>query len=94
MAVLEHLAPQTVLHYFEELCAIPHGSGDTKKISDYCVAFAKSHGLRYVQDGMNNVVIYKPAAPGYEGHPTVILLFHDAAATEIYALSLLDVLPI
>ena len=76
MAVLEHLAPQTVLHYFEELCAIPHGSGDTKKISDYCVAFAKSHGLRYVQDGMNNVVIYKPAAPGYEGHPTVILQGH------------------
>ncbi len=76
MAVLEHLQPKEVLHYFEEICAIPHGSGDTKRISDYCVAFAKAHGLNYVQDGHNNVVIYKPAAPGYEEHPTVILQGH------------------
>lgn len=76
MAVLEHLQPKEVLHYFEEICAIPHGSGDTKRISDYCVAFAKAHELNYVQDEHNNVVIYKPAAPGYENHPTVILQGH------------------
>ena len=76
MAVLEHLQPKEVLHYFEEICAIPHGSGDTKRISDYCVAFAKAHALSYVQDENNNVVIYKPAAPGYETHPTVILQGH------------------
>lgn len=76
MRVLEGLCPQEALYYFEELCAIPHGSRDTKRISDYCVRFAREHGLRYVQDEWNNVVIYKPASKGYEGHPTVILQGH------------------
>ncbi len=76
MRVLEGLRPEAALKYFEELCAIPHGSRDTKRISDYCVRFAKEQGLSYVQDEHNNVVIYKPAAPGYEGHPTVIFQGH------------------
>ncbi len=76
MRVLENLAPSSVLYYFEEICAIPHGSFDTKRISDYCVAFAKERGLRYVQDEHNNVVIYKKATLGYEDHPTVILQGH------------------
>lgn len=76
MRVLENLAPASVMYYFEEICAIPHGSFDTKRISDYCVEFAKKHALRYVQDESNNVVIYKNATPGYENHPTVILQGH------------------
>lgn len=76
MRALEGLRPQEALHYFEELCAIPHGSRDTKRISDYCVRFAQEHGLSYVQDEWNNVVIYKPASKGYEAHPTVILQGH------------------
>ena len=76
MSVLEGLQPAQALHYFEELCAIPHGSRDTKRISDYCVRFAKEHGLRCVQDEHNNVVIYKNGTPGYEDHPTVILQGH------------------
>ena len=39
--------PQALFGYFEDLCAIPHGSGNTKRISDYLVAFAKEHGLEY-----------------------------------------------
>ena len=38
MAILEGLRPQEALHYFEALCAIPHGSRDTKRISDYCLS--------------------------------------------------------
>ena len=76
MRVLERFEPQEALRYFEEICAIPHGSRDTKRISDYCVRFAREHGLRYVQDAHNNVVIYKPGTPGYEEHPTVILQGH------------------
>lgn len=76
MRILEGLRPEAALAYFEELCAIPHGSRDTKRISDYCVRFAQAHRLRYVQDEHNNVVIYKPASPGYEDHPTVILQGH------------------
>lgn len=76
MAVLENLEPKRVFHYFEEICKIPHGSGNTKAISDYLVGFAKEHGLAYVQDESNNVVIYKPATAGYENAPTVILQGH------------------
>ena len=66
MVVLNHLEPQRVFHFFEELCAIPHGSGNTKAVSDWLVDFAKARGLRYVQDQLNNVVIFQDAAPGYE----------------------------
>ena len=76
MKKLTHLHPQRVFHYFEEICGIPHGSGDTARISDYCVAFAKSHGLWYRQDALGNVLIKKPATPGYESHPAVILQGH------------------
>ena len=43
MAILENFEPKNVFHYFEEICGIPHGSGNTKQISDYLVNFAKEH---------------------------------------------------
>lgn len=76
MRALENCEPKRVFYYFEELCKIPHGSGNTKQISDYLVSFAKEHGLEYVQDEMNNVAIYKPATEGYEDAPAVILQGH------------------
>lgn len=74
--MLESLQPQRVFHFFEDLCAIPHGSGNTDAISDYCVNFAAAHGLSCEKDASNNVLIRKPASPGYESHPTVILQGH------------------
>lgn len=65
-----------VFRYFEEICAIPRGSGNMEAVSDYCVAFAKDHGLQAVRDGANNVVIYKPGARGYENARPVILQGH------------------
>ncbi len=76
MRVLEKCKPERVFYFFEEICRIPHGSGNTGEISDYLVDFAKSRNLKYVQDEMGNVVIYKPAAEGYEKAPTVILQGH------------------
>ncbi|MBQ1272971.1 MAG: M20/M25/M40 family metallo-hydrolase, partial [Clostridia bacterium] len=76
MSVLHSFAPQRVLYYFEELCKIPHGSGDTKKISDYCVSVANNLGLWVRQDQFNNVIIKKPASAGYEHHPAVIIQGH------------------
>lgn len=76
MSVLENLHPSAVLSYFEELASIPHGSGNTKAISDYCVDFAQNQGLQYWQDSANNVVIVKPATEGYENVPAVILQGH------------------
>ena len=65
MASLSDLQPTNVFKYFQELCAIPHGSGNTCAISDHLCSFAKEHGLRYVQDEVGNVIIYKPASPNY-----------------------------
>ncbi|MDO5135171.1 MAG: aminoacyl-histidine dipeptidase [Eubacteriales bacterium] len=76
MSVLEMLKPQRVFYYFEEICRIPHGSGNTREISDYLAGFAREQGLAFVQDEKNNVVIYKEAFPGYEEAPTVILQGH------------------
>ncbi len=76
MAVLSGLKPEKVFTYFEEICGIPHGSRDTKRISDYLAEFAKSHNLRYIQDESNNVIIFKDGTPGYEKSPTVILQGH------------------
>ena len=52
---LAGLNPASVFAYFEEICSIPHGSRNTKAISDYLVAFAKARGLRYIHDEVNNV---------------------------------------
>lgn len=76
MRALENCEPKKVFYYFEEICKIPHGSTNTKQISDYLVSFAKEHNLRYIQDEMNNVVIFKDATAGYENAPTVILQGH------------------
>lgn len=76
MSVLDKLQPQCVLRYFEEISAIPHGSGNVSAISDYCVRFAKERGFEHYQDDKGNVVIIKKAANGYEDAPAVILQGH------------------
>ena len=73
---LQGLEPESVFRFFEEICAIPHGSRNTKAISDYLVSFAKAHGLRYRQDESNNVVIFAPGTCGLEDHESVILQGH------------------
>lgn len=70
------LESQRVFDYFEEICAIPHGSRNTKQISDYLAAFAGKHGLTYYQDDANNIVIIKEASAGYENAEPVILQGH------------------
>lgn len=74
--ILKGIAPDRVFFYFESISAIPRGSGNTKAISDYCMRFAEEHGLEAWQDEWNNVLIRKPASPGYEEHPPVILQGH------------------
>ena len=76
MAVLEHLEPRSVFHFFEELCAIPHGSSNTRQISDWLMAFARERKLEAYQDELNNVIIIKEATPGYEHAAPVILQGH------------------
>ncbi len=76
MKKLAGLEPAAVFSYFEEICAIPHGSRNTKMISDYLVKFAQEHGIRYVQDELNNVVMFQEGTCGMENHEPVILQGH------------------
>lgn len=74
--MLECCEPRAVFTVFEELCALPHPSRHTRAVTDYCVRFAQKHGLAYRTDAAGNVVIRKPATPGKEHAPTVILQGH------------------
>ena len=76
MAVLSGLKPERVFYYFEKLCAVPHGSGNTKEISDLCVGFARELGLKYRQEACNNLIIWKDGSCGYENAAPVILQGH------------------
>ena len=76
MAVLSNLEPKRVFEIFESLASIPHGSRNTKAISDWCVKFGEERGLECHQDAANNVILIAPATPGYENAPAVILQGH------------------
>lgn len=76
MRVLEGLEPQKVFYYFEEICGIPHGSGNLDGISSYLARFASDRGLFHIRDAYNNVIIIKEASPGYESVPPIILQGH------------------
>ena len=76
MAVLSGLKPERVFYYFEKLCSVPHGSGNTKQISDLCVGFAKELGLKYRQEACNNLIIWKDGSCRYENAAPVILQGH------------------
>lgn len=71
-----NLQPAKVFKYFEEIAAIPHGSRNTKAISDYLVAFAKAHAIEYYQDASNNVVMIQEATEGYENAEAIIIQGH------------------
>ena len=76
MSALEHLEPKSVFHFFEELCRIPRATFDTKRVSDYCVDFAKERGLECIQDEANNVIIKKAGTAGFENSEPVIIQGH------------------
>ena len=76
MGVLSEHEPKEVLRFFEEICSIPHGSKNIDRISSYLVGFAKERGLKYRQDEMKNVIIWKEGSEGYESSDPVIIQGH------------------
>ena len=76
MSILGHLEPKGVFQYFEEICGIPHGSGNTALMTDYLMKFAADRGIWARRDEIGNVVMRKPATPGYENVPGVIIQGH------------------
>lgn len=54
MGVLENLEPKSVFYFFEEICNIPHGSKNEKKLSDYIVHFAEKRD--FITDKMKRIM--------------------------------------
>ncbi len=71
-----------VLTYFYEISKIPRPSGKEEKIADYLLAFAKDRNLWATRDRANNVLIRKPASPGCENPPAVLLQGHTDMVCE------------
>lgn len=76
MEILYSLSPKEVISKFIEISAIPHGSGNTKALSDYIANFAQKNNYRYIQDSYNNIVIFAEGTEGYKNSETVILQGH------------------
>lgn len=68
--------PEALFHFFEDLSAIPRGSGEEKAVSDWIVAFARERGLEVTQDAAWNVIVRKPGTKGSEDRPPVLLQGH------------------
>lgn len=69
-------------YYFNEISRIPRGSGNEKAVSDYIVSFAEKRGLPWKRDEVWNVIVDKPATPGYESAPTLLLQAHTDMVNE------------
>jgi dipeptidase D len=74
--VLKDLQPQILWKHFSDLCAIPRPSKKEGKAAEFVKEFAIAQGLDYTMDATGNVIIRKPAAPGMEGRPGVVLQAH------------------
>ncbi|MBR5475357.1 MAG: aminoacyl-histidine dipeptidase [Bacteroidaceae bacterium] len=71
-----NLQPKMLFEYFAQICEIPHGSKNEERISQFLQDFGKSLGLETIADAAGNVLIKKPATPGYENRKTIILQGH------------------
>jgi len=76
MKVLSSLEPQSVFGFFEKICSIPHGSGNTQAMSNFIADFASQRNLEYHQDNLGNIIIFKEASEGYENSKPVMLQGH------------------
>ncbi|GHV31251.1 hypothetical protein FACS1894177_05400 [Bacteroidia bacterium] len=76
MSSILDLKPANVWKHFYTLTQIPRPSGHCEKVTEYIEQFGKKLGLETNRDAANNICIRKPATPGYEKKPAVILQSH------------------
>ena len=82
MSTIIDYEPKEVFRFFDEILKIPRGSSKTDKIVAYLLDFAASRGLEATCDETNNVIIRKPATPGYEDSDIIILQAHHDMVCE------------
>ncbi|MEG1700079.1 MAG: aminoacyl-histidine dipeptidase [Alistipes sp.] len=76
MAEITSLEPRIVWEQFDAITRVPRPSKKEGRIIDFLIEFAKAHQIAYKKDAIGNVVMRKPATPGYEERPAVILQAH------------------
>lgn len=76
MGNLSNLKPELLWHYFEQLCSYPRPSKKEQKVVQYVLNAIKELGLEYEQDSFGNILVKKPATPGYENRKKVCLQGH------------------
>ena len=74
--VVDALTPPSVWRHFADLCAIPRPSKGEEALRKHLRTWAAAQGLSIAVDAVGNVLIRKPAAPGYENAPGVVLQSH------------------
>lgn len=73
---VKDLKPALVWGTFDEITKVPRPSKHEEKIREYLLDFAKKHGIKAETDAIGNVVMKKPATPGREKAPVVVLQAH------------------
>ena len=73
---------ESVLEIFREITKIPRESGHEQKMTAFLLDFARERGLECKRDATGNVVIAKPASPGKENVPTLVLQGHQDMVCE------------
>ena len=80
--IIKGRKPEQIFRFFEEIAAIPHGSGNEKGIADYLEKFAADRDLFCVHDEIHNIFIKKPATKGRENEPAVLFQAHTDMVCE------------
>ena len=76
MSNMKSLQPNVVFSCFEEVTKVPRPSKREEKMIDFLTNFGKELELETIVDETGNVLIRKPATPGYENCKTIILQSH------------------
>lgn len=76
MSEIRNLQPAAIWRNFDDLTQIPRPSGYVEKVQQFLLDFAKRVGVEAFQDPAGNIVMRKPATPGYENRKGVLLQAH------------------
>lgn len=76
MSEIRNLQPAAIWRNFDDLTQIPRPSGHLEKVQQFLLDFAKRVGVEAFEDPAGNIVMRKPATPGYENRKTVLLQAH------------------
>jgi len=82
---LKNLQPSSVWSHFATLCAIPRSSLHEAPLIEYLIGWAQTRGIAARVDGAGNLILSKPASPGCEARPGVIMQGHLDMVCQINA---------